>query len=350
MTALLASPIALASEHRYRRLPVLPLKPQVKELPSLSIIIPARNEASNLSRLLPSLAKTSYPGTIELIVVDDCSSDKTAQIAQSHNLKLIRLSQLPDGWSGKTYACHQGANAASGEWLLFTDADTIHHTDGPASSVAYAVANGLDGLSIFFKHNTSGVIDTLALSVAFAGLFVGLGKDIPIINGQYFLVRRKTYQEVNGFASVAGERLEDLAIGRRLRQKGYVIPLLRSEAVAEVQMYIDIKSLWQGLSRFSPGSLRWLGTRSILVALFITGVMTPILALISALTSHRSRKWAALSWATVSVAFIPWMRRFGHPRLALLAPLGALLVQAASIFGIARRVLGLGTLWKGRRV
>ena len=181
--ALLAGPAAIASERRFRELPHLPLASHEEELPSLSIVVPARNEASNLKKLLPSLLNTSYPGEKELVVVDDCSTDETAQIAQSYDLRLVRLSHLPDGWSGKTHACHRGALAATGDWLLFTDADTVHHPNGPACAVAYAIANDLDGLSVFFKHKTTGTLDALALSVAFAGLFFGLGQDNPIVNG-----------------------------------------------------------------------------------------------------------------------------------------------------------------------
>lgn len=348
--SLIAGPLAIAAERRFGRLPALPKDSPSEALPSLSIIIPARNEASNLLRLLPSLAKISYPGSLELIVVDDCSTDETALIARSHKTRLIQLGDLPPGWSGKTFACHQGAMAAEGEWLLFTDADTIHHPSGPADAVSYAIEQGLDGLSIFFKHTFSGAIDSLALSVAFAGLFAGMRDETPIMNGQYILLRRQAYEKVGGFASVAGQRVEDLALGNRLRLHDFDIRLLRSDHAAEVQMYSDVSSLWQGLTRFGPSSLRWLGSRSLLVTLFISGVMTPILSLLATLVQRRNRKWAALSWAAVAVGFIPWSRRFGSAWLAPLAPFGALLVQAASVFGLVRRLMGLGTSWKGRRV
>lgn len=348
--AFLAGPLALYSERRYRNLPELPQHASIDALPTLSIIVPARNEAANLQRLLPSLTSISYPGVSELIVVDDNSTDETACIAREHGARVIQLIDLPEGWSGKTYACHQGASVASGEWLLFTDADTIHHPCGPSQAVAYAIANGLDGLSIFFRQITSMGLDGLALLVAFAGLFAGLGTDNAIINGQYILLHRDVYKNSGGFSSVAGESMEDLALGHLLRAEGYQVPLLRSDYAASVQMYTNTTSLWQGLMRLGAGSLRWLGARSLIAALFVTGVMTPILALVTAFQLRQKRKWAVASWAVIALSFVPWARRFGSIRLAFLAPLGALVVQVASVWGLIQRLFGRGTRWKGRRV
>ncbi|HET6446291.1 MAG TPA: glycosyltransferase [candidate division Zixibacteria bacterium] len=348
--AFLAGPLVLFSERRFRNLPELPQLASPLTLPALSIIVPARNESVNLQRLLPTLTAISYPGKSELIVVDDSSTDETASIASRHGAHVIQLNDLPEGWSGKTHACHQGAMAATGEWLLFTDADTIHYPCGPAQAVAYANANGLDGLSIWLRQMTSKGLDGLALPVAFAGLFVGLAANNALINGQYILLRHDVYKKSGGFSPVAAESMEDLALGHRLQAKGYQVPLLRSDTVASVQMYTDTSSLWQGLVRMGAGSLRWMGPRSIITALFITSVMTPILAIVKAFQLHRNRKWALASWAVIAVSFVPWARRFGSAWLALLAPIGALMVQGAAVWGLLRRLFGRGTRWKGRQV
>lgn len=346
----LAGPLAIYSERRFRNLKELPQYISQTPLPSLSIIVPARDEASNLQRLLPSLTAISYPGESELIVVDDNSTDATSYISKKHGARIIQLNDLPKGWAGKTYACHQGALAASGEWLLFTDADTEHHPCGPAQAVTYATSNELDGLSIFFRQVTSRGLDSLALFVAFAGLFVGLKEDNHIINGQYILLRHEVYKQSGGFSSVANESMEDLALGHHLRTQGYQVPLLRSDHAACVKMYTNNTGLWQGLTRLGAGSLRWLGVRSLITALFVTGVMTPILSLVAAFLQRRKRKWAVASWVVIALSLVPWARRFGSIWLAFLAPLGALLVQVASVWGLVRRLLGRGTRWKGRRV
>lgn len=345
----LTGPLALYSERRYQALPELPPSSTL-DLPSLSVVIPARNEADNLRKLLPSLALACYPGPLEMIVVDDNSVDATARIAGDLGARVISLTDMPEGWSGKTYACHRGAEAATGEWLLFTDADTLHYPGGLAQAVAYADCEGLDGLSLFLRPVTSGIADSLTLPVAFAGLFLGVNASHSVLNGQYILLSRNVYTKSKGFAAVAGEAIEDLALGHHLRKSGFFVPLLRSEAVASVQMYSGAADLWQGLVRLGAGSLRWFGARAVLTTLFVTGAMAPVLALVATLWQHRKKRWAAISWAVVAAGFVPWARRFGAVWPALLAPVGALVVQVAAVWGLVRRLAGQGIPWKGRRV
>lgn len=348
--ALLSGPLAIYSERRFQELTQLPPETQHERLPALSIIIPARNEASNLEKLLPSLNDLDYPGTLEIIVVDDNSTDQTTSVALKQGTKVIQLKGLIEGWTGKSLACHRGALAASGEWLLLTDADTVHQSNGPKRAVAFAIDNNLDGLSIFIKQMPNGILDGAALAAAFAGLFSGLRVGTPIINGQYILIKKNVYEESGGFSTASAEPLEDLALGHYLSEKGYHVPLLRSDDAASVQMYADRSSMWQGLTRIGAGSLSWLGARSIISTLEITAVMSPMLAIINALRQRKNRKWALLSWLTVAASFIPWARRFGSPWLALLAPMGALVVQVAAVWGLVRKLLGKGAIWKGRQV
>ncbi len=348
--ACLAGSLAKYSDRNYRELPELPEFVNHAQLPMLSIIVPARNEASNLQRLLPSLATISYPGRFEVIVVDDNSTDETTLIARDYGAQVIRLNNLPKNWAGKTYACHQGALAAAGDWFLFTDADTIHDSLGPSRSVSYASANGYDGLSVFIKYAKLNGVDSLIWHVAFAGLFLGLGSIKGVLNGQYILLHRDVYEKSGGFSSVAGESMEDLALGRHLLSNGYQVPFIRSDNIASVQSHSDIISLWQALVRIGAGSLHWLGARSIIAVLFIAGVISPILILISSINQRGKRKWALVSWATIALGFVPWAKRFGSGWLAVLAPIGALMLLLASVWGLFGRLLGRGTRWKGRRI
>jgi chlorobactene glucosyltransferase len=348
--ALLTPLLVWRSDRRYRELPQLSQVNLPEFLPSLSIIVPARNEAANLRRLLPSLTATAYPGQWELIVVDDNSTDETADVARELGARVICLENLPKGWQGKPFACHQGAEAASGDWLLFTDADTLHEPSAPAQVVAYALSRQLDGLSVFLKQITIGVIDSLALTVAFSGLCAGLGSNSPLLNGQYILLCHDVYNESDGYAAVSGEVLEDLALGQHLSKLGYQVPMLRGEHVASVRMYDDKTSLWHGLTRLGAGSLRWLGLGSVLTILLITGAITPILALVETLCKRRNRRWALVSWMAVALGFVPWAQRFGSVWTALLAPIGAAVVQIAAVWGLASRLFGRSLVWKGRKV
>lgn len=350
LMAFLTAPLAVVSEKRFRSLTAIPSCAIDGPLPALSIIVPARNEASNLPRLLSSLEVIDYPGPFELIVVDDNSSDGTAAFARQAGAKTIHLDRLPQGWLGKPYACHHGARAARGEWLLFTDADTVHAPNGPARAVAFAEMWQLDGLSAFIKQLPSGYVDLLSLMVAYAGLFLTLQPEKGALNGQYILLRRAVYEESGGFGLVASEPIEDVALGRQLRSRGYNVPICRSDDVAAVRMYNDNMGLWQGLSRLGSGTLSWLGLGAIVTALFITGTMLPILAVASAALRGRKLTLGIVSWLALAAGFVPWARRFRSPWLALLAPFGALLVQSAGVWGLLGRLTGRGIRWKDRSV
>lgn len=343
-------PLSIWAERTYQAMPRLdPGAPQ-GPLPALSIVIPARNEVHNLARLLPSLQRLRYPGRLELIVVDDGSTDGTGKIAAAHGARVLRIDHLPAGWKGKPHACHQGAQAATGDWLLFTDADTVHHPDSAARAVAYARHRQLDGLSLFLKQETHAWIDRLALTAAYAGLFAGTRPQDQLLNGQYVLLQREVYWESGGFAAVQAEALEDVAFGRRLRRQGFRVPVLVGEDAAAVRMYDNTRQLWNGMNRLGADSLRWGGLRAVWTAIFVTALMSPLVALLGVFTGRLDRRWLPATWAAASVPMIPWAGRFGSTLWAIAIPFGALFVQAAALWGIFNRLLGRGIRWKGRRV
>ncbi|HSM55934.1 MAG TPA: glycosyltransferase [Candidatus Sulfomarinibacteraceae bacterium] len=339
--------LGMRAEKKYRQLEKLGETAVPASLPALSIIVPARNEATNLPHLLNSLERLDYPGPVECIVVDDASQDETAAIARAHGATVLSLQGPPPGWGGKTFACHQGALVAGGQWLLFTDADTKHAPDGPALAVAFAQQRGLDGLSVFMKHETSGALDRVVLMAALAGYFAGISTPQGVLNGQYVLLRRDVYEKSGGFSAVPLEVLEDLALGHHLWRFGFRVPVLRSDRLGVVHMYRTLAQLWGGMVRLTIASLRWSG---------LSGLYSVLLTLLLALPAqqaaqlprHRQPIATVLTWMSAAVALLPWARRFGGRRWALLAPIGAVLVQFAAIWGLARRLIRAGVFWRGR--
>lgn len=350
LSTLLLLPLGLRADWLYRQMPKLPASPATDSLPPLSIVVPARNEAENLRRLLPSLNTIRYPGHWEVIVVDDDSTDSTAAVAEAHGARVIRLGGPPAGWLGKPHACHQGAAVATGGWLLFTDADTVHAPDGPANAVAYAQAHNLDGLSLFLIHETGGWAERLALMVGYAGLFAGLPGLDYVLNGQFILLRRDVYEGSGGHAAVRDEELEDLAFAQRFRTLGCRVPMLRGEEATRVRMYRGPAHVWQGLTRMESKTLRWLGPGAVVTALFTTWIAAPLATLTGALIRRRGRRRAVAVWLARAVVCWPWAWRLGSGWWALLAPAGAALVQIAGIWGLLRRLLGRGASWKQRIV
>ncbi len=347
---MIAAFLAWRAERVFRRLPEIPLSGDTSPLPSLSIIIPARNEADVLPKLLNSLSGQQYPSPMEVIVVDDNSHDETGKIAESNGAKVIRLNELPLGWLGKPHACQCGADAASGEWLLFTDADTVHHNLSATSAVRYALKNNLDAVSLFLTHITTGWVDAVVLGTAFTGLFAGWGSMEDMFNGQFILVKRSVFTTSGGFEAVRRATVEDVALGRRLQDLGYSAPVVRGEMLASVHMYRSPSQLWHGLTRLGSGTLSRSPVSTLFMIIFIAQIASPVLHLIQATLGQLPWIFPIVAWLFAVPMVFPWMRRIRSAGLALLSPLGAVFIILSAIWGVIQRLTGLGNHWKGRRV
>jgi chlorobactene glucosyltransferase len=262
------SPLALLWLFPYLALPVLfrrrPLL--VAEAPAagplVSVIVPARNEAANIDRLLTSLRATSYE-PVEIIVVDDRSTDDTARLIDAHarldpRVRRIAGEALPADWFGKPWACLQGARAGRGELLAFTDADTTHRPDFLARAVGAFQRSGSDVLTV----TTGQVLVTFWERVVMPHLFLPLGvrynplrvnaarhpRDV-LANGQFFLTSRAAYEQIGGHESVKGEVAEDIVIGQRYLEAGLKLRMWWAEELIQTRMYTSFAHLVEGWSK-----------------------------------------------------------------------------------------------------
>jgi glycosyltransferase involved in cell wall biosynthesis len=236
-------------------------------VPKVSVIIAARNEEANLERCLRSLV-VQRGVAFEILVIDDASTDRTRTIAESfsrvRNCPFIALNRdlvdvrvidapqpLPKGWTGKTNALTAGEAAAGGEWLLFTDADTEHLEGSLAAAVAEAGEHRADLLSYSPEQILTGVRQRLLMPVIFGELALRYSPrrvSDPALpdaaaNGQYLLVRAAAHRKVGGFASVATELLDDVALARRYKQQGCRIRFRLGRGLVRARMY----STWDEL-------------------------------------------------------------------------------------------------------
>ena len=342
--------LGLLGDWRYRRLPELRIGQIEGPLPALSTIVPARNEAANLPRLLRSLQASPYPGPFEVIVVDDGSDDGTGALAAAYGARVLRRDDLPAGWMGKPHACHRGAAVAQGEWLLFADADTVHRPDATAEAVRWVIANNLDGVSLFPQQERGAPADRLILAVAFAGYFAGRMQMAGLLNGQFILLRRTVYERSGGFAAVRNEPIEDLALGRHLLALGYRVPAARGERLVEVRMYSELRQMWHGFTRLAALSLRWSGPSALLTAMFTIATAAPLAALLSTAPTPQNLRRAGFLWSMACVGSLPWAWRLRVVPWVPLTPLGAAFVQGAAVWGLISGVFGLRLRWKGRSI
>lgn len=242
---------------------------QPSSAPKVSIIIPARNEEANLERCLRSLVLQKGV-TFEILVVNDDSTDGTRAIAESFtrvrqcpffegnrfvcDVRVLDAPQpMPAGWTGKANALATAEAAAHGEWLLFTDADTEHLEGSLAAAVAEAEEHKVDLLSYSPEQVLTGIRQRLLMPLIFGELAAQYSPrrvNDPTLpdaaaNGQYILVRAAVHRKLGGFAPVATELLEDVALARRYKQQGHKIRFRLGRGLVRTRMY----SSWDELRR-----------------------------------------------------------------------------------------------------
>src|SRR6202453_4630461 len=202
----------------------------VTSRPTVSVIIPARDEEASLAACLESLVAQGGVA-FEIIVVDDHSTDRTREIAASFSgcgIRAIEAGTLPPGWTGKNNAVTTGARIARGEWLLFTDADTIHLPGSLARALNEAQLHRASMLSYSPEQIVKGFWEKAVMPVIFAELAITFrpsqvsnpNSSAAAANGQYILITREAYDAVGGHAAIAGSLLEDVALARRVKRSG----------------------------------------------------------------------------------------------------------------------------------
>lgn len=233
----------------------------ITKAPTVSIIVPARNEEANIAACLESLAiQTGVP--FEIIVVDDHSTDRTQDIAGSFsprydNVRVIEAAPLPANCTGKNNAVSTGARAARGQWLLFTDADTVHLPGSLARAVTEAKQFNADMLSYSPEQIAITFWEMAILPVVFAELarqypptkVSDPQSPIAAANGQYILIRREAYDAIGGHAAVASEILEDVALARLVKQSGRKLRFRYAADAVRTRMYRNFAQLREGWTK-----------------------------------------------------------------------------------------------------
>jgi glycosyltransferase involved in cell wall biosynthesis len=224
---------------------------------SVSVIVPARNEEACLGRCLESLvAQTGVP--FEVIVVDDHSTDRTHEIATAfRKVRVIDAGPLPNGWTGKNNAVASGVRVARGEWLLFTDADTVHLPGSLAGAFKEARENGAELLSYSPKQIAVSFWEMATLPVVFAELARQYSPSkvsdpacpVAAANGQFILIRREAYEAVGGHAAMASNILEDVALARAVKSSGRKIRFRYAADAVHTRMYRNYSQLRDGWTK-----------------------------------------------------------------------------------------------------
>ncbi len=335
--------------------------------PSVSILIPARDEEANIEACLRSLQKQGYPD-FEILVLDDNSSDSTPEIvgrmaAGDERIKLINGEALPQGWAGKPFACYQLAQAAKGDWLLFVDADTTHASHMLRSVLALALKLKPSLLSGFPRQLANSLPQKIAIPVLYFVILSWLplwwlqrsNQPRPSLAiGQFLLFPREEYWRIGGHKAVSDRILEDVWLGIEVHRHGGRHLAIDLSPVVSTNMYHDLGSMWEGF-------IKWIYSVAVLSPLALVALIAAgyffFLAPFYWLWNDLFAVAAATPWRNIiifqvaAIYFLRWRidNHFDEPFIStLLHPLGFSFLILTAIYGAVRRTAGAGIRWKQR--
>jgi 4,4'-diaponeurosporenoate glycosyltransferase len=332
---------------------------QRRQEPTVSVIVPARNEAANLPALLNSLRAQSPP-PLEVIVVDDQSSDGTGQVALDRGARVLESAALPEGWLGKPWACWQGARAAAGDVLVFLDADTRLEPDGLARLVdTWGGRGGL--LSVQPYHRMGRPYEQLAaffnvVAMAGLGVFSAWADRVPPLGafGPCNVCRRADYFATGGHEAARSAVVESLPLGRAFLERGLPVRCQGGRGTVSFRMYPDgWASLIEGFGKgFALGADAIPKAGLVLIVAWLTAgfeALRHLLAAAAAADPLGLYVWAG-GYLLFAGQFYWMLARIGNfrPLTALLYPvpqvffLGVFLKSLLDAFVVKR------VNWKGR--
>lgn len=340
------------------------MTPLSQNSPSISVIVPARNEEAAIATCLESLIQQDEVG--EIVVVNDQSADKTAEIvrglaAKHERLRMIEVAELPAGWVGKNHAVWLGAQEAKGDWLLFTDADAVQEKH--ATARALGIAREHEAALVSFSPEQ--IMETWYEKALIPYVYCRLAKKFSYeqvndpekaaaaANGQFLLVRRDAYEAVGGHASVASEVLEDVALAKNVKRAGYRIWFGSGKGIVRVRMYRSFGAMWEG---WKKNLYKLMGGNAEAMAKEMAAALVPVLAVLVATSTVWGFTESAVRGLTtlgagilvIYVVYDGELKHSGFPaRLVWYGIQGRLLY--AAVLGASYRSHVRGKLkWKGR--
>jgi len=342
------------------------LAPRLTHGRKVSVLVPARNEEKNIAQCLDSLLEQTY-ANYEILVLDDQSSDGTWTIIEDYGkrhpdrVRAVRGEPLPgSGWSGKTHAMQQLARKARGDYLMFTDADTVHGRQSISWAVTNIEAHGADCISgyVFQELETLGelfivpttyIMSAIVLPLWLIGVTHAPGLSFAI--GQLIVFRRRAFDAIGGYAAVSGQISDDVAIARELKKAGYREVFLDMRRHVRCRMYSGYRSSFNGISKnlydFAKRRLLFLASA---ITLLVGLVVLPFALLpVLIVTGNPALQFATLCVILFLAAWMLALYDRGLPWWApLLYPIMFLHLLYMAWWSILQAFSGRAILWKGR--
>src|SRR6185437_6856304 len=281
--------------------------------------------------------------------IDDGSTDATASLAGRAGVPVVAAGELPEGWTGKSHACWQGALRATGEWLCFIDADTVPQPALLRAAIAAVQRHDLDLLSLEPRQELVTPWERLIIPAGLCALgFAGElrrtadpGSAAAPANGQFLLIRRAAYDRAGGHRAVRSTVAEDSALTARIKRRGGRVALKSGAALIGVRMYRSLAQLWEGLGKNVTETFGGVCATATIAALGLVLAPSPVLTAALALATCATLALFGMHVAAARYFEVP-------PWYGLLFPIAYSLAAALAFAGILARRRGR-VAWKGRR-
>ena len=341
-----------------------PAPAPLSDPPSVSILIPARDEAATIEAAVRGAFDQVVP-LREVLVLDDNSTDETGLIliglARQHpGLQVLRGAPLPSGWAGKAWACWQLARQARGEWLLFVDCDVALAPDAARRALAAARAQSADFASAFPRLVTRSVGEALLVPLVHLVLLtylpMALIRRVPVPTlsaacGQFMLVRREAYFAADGHRAAPGTLHDGIMLARRMKATGHAIAVFDGADIAACRMYEGFRATWRGFARNAYEALGSPGALAAMIALNLALFVAPFGALAAAILS--GNVWAAAIWGAAAATVLAHRARlavrFGHPWWTVPAtPVAVALMVGIQVHSFVNHITRRPVVWRAR--
>ncbi|MEI8199602.1 MAG: glycosyltransferase [Eubacteriales bacterium] len=327
--------------------------------PKISVIIPSRNEEYNLQNILSDLQNQDLPA-YEIICVDDASEDRTAEVIGAFGVQYVAVISKPDGWVGKSWACQAGADRASGELLLFMDADV--RLDASALrklAGTYAANRGVISVQPF--HQVIRIYEHLSfffslVLLAANGIGFPFGRRNIGLFGPVILVSREDYMRIEGHYPAKNSIVDDLAMGEAFKRKGIRLSLYMGGPDISFRMYSGgFAELCQGwIKNFASGAFRTPAYLILFIILWFGACTEVVISFIRTLTQESLPITAAGACLYLAWAVFLWLisRRVGSFGLgaAMLYPFLLVFFVILLLVSLFKKVFGRTVTWKGRKI
>ncbi len=355
-------------------------KIEVSQSPVISICIPARNEERSISKSVEAACRLSYTD-FEVIVLNDQSTDATGDILNSllekfpNTLKVIQGTEKPSDWLGKPFACHQLSKHASGEYLIFVDADTILSDEAVSAALNVMRSNNLGFCTVWPRQITDNVSEKIIIPHVYFALLTLLPwhyterkpkwmpnffhqrfKDMfAAACGQYVMFTREAYHQIGGHESVKNEVVEDVALAKMIKNADITMKMLYGSTQVACRMYESHQEVWQGFRKnFFAGFSYNLFLFLIMAIIHIAVFLVPIGILLASLFVDMSSEIIMLSLLAFMIVLVqraavqrlmslPLLYSFTHP-------IGVIWFQILGLRCISDYLLGKKVSWKDRQV